>query len=939
MAFFVLGMHRSGTSMVASILQSLGVSLGPEEDMVPANQFNAAGYYENAPSVAANDAFLKKNDISWRTLPVIETRTTLKGVDEYAATIGEIVKGLDANGLWCVKDPRLSFLLPYWTAAAGPASAIVCLRRPDAAALSLKTRNDLSVSYSAALWELYTLAALRNTRAMPRAVVVYEQLLANPQQAIEKLIASLPDLAKLKPGPGAIKAAVARVRGDLDHSQPVNSKAMPPAVLELYERLAKGDLDTTGEDAEHGVASELVRLEAGHQAAKRLNSEARDQLARVSEQLAAQKTAFARHMERVSDIVGLIAPPGGPPPTDPDALLDSLRQLARTIPGPDQKSMSDAAARELASAKDDRIAWLRNELDATGARTQTVLDQASSLEVEVARLRAEHEQHGRVTAANHRDVMRLAAEVQRLNERLAKAEDGRAELQAERTRVKSEYETTLARLAAERGIVTDTMNSLRARLEEKEALLARIQTERLEDQATTAALKRIAEEREGLMANLSRATQALEQRNRELAELGGRERELNQRALRLDGDIERLQRDIQHSRIREVELISILAARDQAESVLRAAVSQHGATASEMQVQMLAARETIESLEATLAERTRRAEELEAQHVDNRRQLAEYDVRIPILEAAAVERAQLSSRNSELKAEIARIIADREKTLEKNRTSAAALEKQVTELKAEIARIIADRDSTLEKDRTAAAALEEKIAEREARIRSQESEMTRLRAAASKYDALLASYEESKASGERLKKMYEQREEVARKALRDQDAIIENLKQAALEGEQAAARAAEAEARLLRFETNIDVMASEQLDEARREAADLREQLALARSKAGAMGDGEVHPKGEYEELERALQSARDRAEQLKAELTSKETPASSSKAPTPSDQRLRRQLLVLNELLQAIDALLSPKYGRFTIPVRQIRVRLTQARQVVDGEVAMTRR
>jgi hypothetical protein len=865
MAFFVLGMHRSGTSMVASILQSLGVNLGPETEMVPANQFNAAGYFENAPSVAANDSFLKKNDLSWRTLPAIESRTALLGLDEYAAAIGEIVKSLDEKSPWCVKDPRLSFLLPYWAAATKPVSAIICLRRPDAAALSLKTRNELSVAYSAALWELYTLAALRNTRTTPRAVVVYEELLAKPKETIEKLIAALPDLAKLNPGADAIKAAVARVRRDLDHSQPVSSKAMPPAVLDLYERIAKGDLDITNEDTERGVASELVRLEAGHQAAKRLNSEAREQLARVSAQLADQKAAFARHTERVGDIVGLIAPADEAVPTDPDALFERLREMVRNVPRQGQKSLSEEAARELLRAKDDRIEWLHKELGATGARTQTILDQTATLEVELVRLRAEHEQQGLITATNHREVMRLAAEVQRLNELLTKAEENRAILQLELTRVKSEYEITLARLAAERSIVADTVDSLRVRLEEKEALVARIQSERLEDQATTAALKRIAGERESLLADLARATQALEQRNKELTELGARERELNQRVHKLDGDIERLQRDVQQSRMRELELASTLSARDQSENVLRAAVSEQNATASEMQLQLLAARETIESLEATLAQRTQLAEGLEAQQAAERRQLVEYEARIPILEAAAVERAQLSSRNSELKAEIVRIIAARDKALA----------------------TVAERDAAVE----------------------------------------------------RLQKMYDEREEVTRKALRDQDAVIETLREAALDAEQAMARAAEAEARLSRYEENVDAVASERLDEARREVADLREQLALAKAQASATAGDQSHRKIEHAELERALQTARDRTEQLKVELSAKGTAAQPAKTQSASDLRLRRQLLVLNELLQAIDTLLSPKYGRFTIPVRQIRVRLTQARQLVDGEIAMTRR
>lgn len=805
MAILVSGMHRSGSSLVASILQSLGVNLGPDEEMVPADASNEAGYFENAPAVAVNDAFLAKNDLSWRILPAIETRTSLVGVDAYVESIGDVAANLDENRPWCLKDPRFSFLLPYWRTAAKPVSAIICLRRPDAVALSLKMRNDLSIGYGAALWELYTVAAMRNTRHMTRAVVVYEELLAKPKQTIEKLIAALPELSQLNPGADAIKAAVERVRRDLDHSKPVNGKDMPPAALDLYTRLASGDLNITKEDAEHGLAFELIRLEAGHQAANRLSNEAREQLTHASEELAAQKAAFARHAERLGDIVGLVAAPGETMPADPEALLEKLRQVVRNMPAPNLKAHTDEAARELLRAKDERIEWLRQELGATGARSQTVLDQSAARENEIARLRAEHEQQALVTAAHQREISRLAGDVQRLHDLLAKAEEDRAGVQRERALAQSEYEVRLAQLATERGMVAETMDGLRARLEEKDALIARLQTERLEGEAMAADLRRIAGERETLLADLARATETLDLRNKELTEIAARERDLTQRAYRLDGEIERLQRDLLQSRVREADLASAATAREQSEGALRAALAQQNAMTTEIQRQLTSARETIESLEKAIAYRTERAEKLEAEQAASQRRLAEYETRTPMLESAAAERAELASRISELKIKIERIIAERDQTLEKNRNTAMGLEKQI----AEQTRRLADLDAS---------------------SRRAVNERNQALAAVAERDT----------------------------AIRERDA---------------------------------------------------------------------------------ALQTARNRAEQLRPEFGAIPSGLTAGKTAPAADQRLRRQLLVLDELLRAIDTLLSPKYGRFTIPVRQIRVRLTQARQVVDGEVAMTRR
>lgn len=802
MAIFVIGMHRSGTSMVASILQSLGVNLGPDELLAPANQFNEAGYFENAPAVATNDAFLKENDLSWRTLPAIETKTTLQGVETLAASIQDVIKSLNTGRAWCLKDPRLSYLLPYWASAVKPASAIVCVRKPEAAAMSLKTRNDISISYGAALWELYTLAALRNTQKLPRAIVVYEELIEKPKETIEKMIASLPELAELKPGANAIEAAVARVRRELDHSKPISAKALPPTALELYRRLAAGKLDISKQDEERGLAFEIVRLEAERQSATRLNNEAREQLTRVGKNL--------------GDIAGLIATPGESAPVNMDAQFERLREFVRKRPANGVPAIEGEAAR----AKDDRIELLRQELGATGARAQTILDSSTALQIELARLRAESEPHGEVTAINTSEVGRLATEGHRLHALLIKTEEDRAGLLQERSRVKSEYEIALTRLNAERAIVAETMDNLRARIDEKEALIARMKTERLEEEVVATGLKRISGERETLLANLSRATQMLDLRNKELANLSAREHDLGQRSYELNADIDKLQRDLNKYRMREANFASTLSARDQSEVALHTTTSRQIAATPEIERQLLAARETIEMLETELGRRGKAVDELEAQQLNDRRLLLEYEVRIPILEEAAVERAQLSARNAQLKEEIQRIITERDRAYEKHRTVVANLEAQVRTLTEQKAQAVAETQAAL--------------------------------------------------------------------ARRDEE--IARLKQ------------------------------------------------TVAGTASGST-EGERRLQAENAELTRALQSARDRTEQMQRELQSKRTGEAANRTTPASDQRLRRQLLALNELLATIDKLLSPKYGRFTIPVRQIRVQLTQARQIVDGEVAMTRR
>ena len=44
--FVVVGMHRSGTSIVSRLLNLLGAHLGPEDDLMPPKPDNPTGFWE-----------------------------------------------------------------------------------------------------------------------------------------------------------------------------------------------------------------------------------------------------------------------------------------------------------------------------------------------------------------------------------------------------------------------------------------------------------------------------------------------------------------------------------------------------------------------------------------------------------------------------------------------------------------------------------------------------------------------------------------------------------------------------------------------------------------------------------------------------------------------------------------------------------------------------
>ena len=65
----IVGMHRSGTSMVAKLLQQAGLNLGDEADLMPPAEENPEGFYEHLEFVRLNDEVLNVAGAGWDCPP------------------------------------------------------------------------------------------------------------------------------------------------------------------------------------------------------------------------------------------------------------------------------------------------------------------------------------------------------------------------------------------------------------------------------------------------------------------------------------------------------------------------------------------------------------------------------------------------------------------------------------------------------------------------------------------------------------------------------------------------------------------------------------------------------------------------------------------------------------------------------------------------------
>src|SRR5512132_1949060 len=65
----IVGMHRSGTSLIAQILKQSGLYLGSEDNLLGSNVGNPDGHFEHLGFIELNDAILKHLGGSWEFPP------------------------------------------------------------------------------------------------------------------------------------------------------------------------------------------------------------------------------------------------------------------------------------------------------------------------------------------------------------------------------------------------------------------------------------------------------------------------------------------------------------------------------------------------------------------------------------------------------------------------------------------------------------------------------------------------------------------------------------------------------------------------------------------------------------------------------------------------------------------------------------------------------
>lgn len=122
----VAGMHRSGTSLTASLLQNLGVNIG--QQLVGADYGNIKGHFENINFVDFHKSIFKSHNIDEIGCVFTEEISLTEQDIETAKKLIEINQDLDT--VWGWKDPRTTLFLDFWHELLPQANFIFVYRSP-----------------------------------------------------------------------------------------------------------------------------------------------------------------------------------------------------------------------------------------------------------------------------------------------------------------------------------------------------------------------------------------------------------------------------------------------------------------------------------------------------------------------------------------------------------------------------------------------------------------------------------------------------------------------------------------------------------------------------------------------------------------------------------------------------------------------------------------
>ena len=210
---FVLGCHRSGTSLLAGIISdSLAEQKNSElTEQLSAQVDNPGGFFESRQLVDLNEALLDQLGIDWQQPPLHAIQWQQ---DEFLPRLHAARKTFAKQALnqaWVDKDPRLCLTYPAYQhilLKRTPIAAVI--RHPFEVAGSLQARDMIPLAKGLIIWFLYN-QHLSRSLIDHDALISYQSLVDLEENAINKISVFISkNIPEINCSPNSIRTKLGR---------------------------------------------------------------------------------------------------------------------------------------------------------------------------------------------------------------------------------------------------------------------------------------------------------------------------------------------------------------------------------------------------------------------------------------------------------------------------------------------------------------------------------------------------------------------------------------------------------------------------------------------------------------------------------------------------------------------------------------------------------
>lgn len=252
--FFILGMHRSGTSMLSGLLVT-GMKYNVGAPLIGPSFDNEKGFFERIDVVLQNDEFFTSQKMGWSYNVInFNSERALQHKEEGKVTFKEGAKALQflnnpSNSPWLQKDPRMCITLGAWLKLLNSDPAVVfTYRHPLEVAKSLNKREkNFGIDRGLRLWIVYNMRAIQNSSGLCRVFSSNEAILADPLKEVQRISDGLTTQCGVPSPPGRLSQKVVDMFVDpkLHHNKETEEAQSKRKVLANHEGCVVQDFDST----------------------------------------------------------------------------------------------------------------------------------------------------------------------------------------------------------------------------------------------------------------------------------------------------------------------------------------------------------------------------------------------------------------------------------------------------------------------------------------------------------------------------------------------------------------------------------------------------------------------------------------------------------------------------------------------------------------------